>query len=336
MKPLLAYVRFIRDNYQSIIIAAVVLGLGLGLWTTAPGKVLQSWSQGLMFLMILCISLTIIPRDLVLVVRQPAVVGAGLALNFLFMPVVCWVLARLLVSDSQLATGVILVGVVPCAGMAAVWTALLKGDVALVMVVESLTMILAPFLIPPLMELLAGSGVQVNALKMFQQLVVILLVPLILGMAGRMLLEKRWTEPRRVMPVFAAFSATVAVLIMFAVCNVNVPLIVARWDLVLPLLPAVALIFPLGFLVPHWVGKPFFNREQGIAVTYSSGMKNLPIAAGLAFTSFSQLAGLPVVLAFIIQMLTASTFYRFVRREGERRVAPDLAADPPNGRTRRG
>ncbi|MGQ9561302.1 MAG: arsenic resistance protein, partial [Candidatus Oleimicrobiaceae bacterium] len=36
-------------------------------------------------------------------------------------------------SHPQLFTGIILIGVVPCAGMAAVWTALLRGDVPVVM-----------------------------------------------------------------------------------------------------------------------------------------------------------------------------------------------------------
>ncbi len=44
-------------------------------------------------------------------------------------------------------------------------------------------------------------------------------------------------------------------------------------------------------------------------------MKNLPIAVGLAFASFGKLAGLPVALAFIVQMLTASLFYCYLSRQ---------------------
>lgn len=68
---------------------------------------------------------------------------------------------------------------------------------------------------------------------------------------------------------------------MFAVCNVNVPLIRASGALVPSLLGAVVLIFPLGFLVLHGLGRYAFGWEQRIAVTYSSGMKDLPIAVGL-------------------------------------------------------
>jgi len=320
MKRLLALAEFVRKQYQVIIIAAVVLGLLLGLWTSVPGKALQTYAQSLTFLMILFISLTITPRQFSQVARQPLPVLAGLLLNFVYMPLVCWVLARLMVNDSQLAVGVILVGVVPCAGMATVWTALLKGDVPLGMAINALTMVLAPFLIPPLMVLLAGSSVAVNPWSMFQQLAVILLIPLALGITIRWLAERFW-DPKPYLSLMPALSALTAVLLMFAICNVNVPLIRERWSLVPSLLGAVILIFPLGFLIPHWLGRFAFNWEQRIAVTYSSGMKNLPIAVGLAFASFPKLVGLPVALAMILQMLTASLFYRYLNRQALKQAA---------------
>jgi predicted Na+-dependent transporter len=306
-----------------IIIAAVAIGLLLGLWTTAPGQAVQRYSQALTFLMILFISLGITPRQLKDVTRQPGAVAAGLLLNFLYMPLLCWALARLLVSDPQLAVGIILVGVVPCAGMAAVWTALLKGDVPLGMAINGLTMVLGPFLVPLLMVWLAGAQVSTDPWAMFQQMAVVLLAPLALGIAGRWWADHRWNQ-KPFLPLLPAASALTAVLLMFAICNVNVPLIVRNWDLVPSLLAAVTLIFPLGFLVPHWLGRFFCSRQQSIAVTYSSGMKNLPIAAGLAFASFPNLVALPVALAMILQMLTASLFYRYLNSQTSR-MAPTAA-----------
>ncbi len=314
MKRLLGLAEFVRKHYQVIIIATVVVGLALGFATTAPGKALQPGTQTLTFLMILFISFTITPRQFALVARQPAGVLAGMVLNFLFMPLLCWALARLLVHDPELATGIILVGVVPCAGMAAVWTALLKGDVPLGMAINGLTMILAPFLIPPLMVWLAGSNVNIDVSAMFRQLAIILLIPLVVGVAARWWVD-RYFNVKPYMPLLPALSALTAVILMFTVCNVNVPLIRERWSLVPTLLGAVVLIFPIGFLVPHWLGRFAFNRGQRIAITYSAGMKNLPIAVGLAFASFGELTGLPVALAFIIQMLTASLFYRYLNRQ---------------------
>ncbi len=305
----------IRKHYQTIIIATVIVALLLGLWTTVPGKAVQRVSKALTFFMILFISFTLSPRQFALVVRQPAAVATGVLLTFVFMPLLCWALARLLVSDPQLTIGIILIGVVPTAGMAAVWTALLKGNVPLVLSIEALTMMLGAFVIPVLTVLLAGANVRVIPGAMFQQLVIILLIPLILGILGHWLIEKLW-KPKPDLTMMPALSALMAVLLMFAVCNSNMPLIMAQLSLVPTLLAAVVLIFPLGFLVPHWLGRFVFGWEQRVAVTYSSGMKNLPIAVGLALASFRGrgLVGLPIVLAFILQMLTAGMFYRYLNR----------------------
>ncbi|MGQ9561301.1 MAG: hypothetical protein ACUVWA_12395 [Candidatus Oleimicrobiaceae bacterium] len=69
----------------------VVVGLLLGLWTTAPGKAVQRYSQALTFLMILFISFTLTPREFALVVRQPVTVIAGVLLTFVYMLLLCWV-----------------------------------------------------------------------------------------------------------------------------------------------------------------------------------------------------------------------------------------------------
>ena len=320
-KRLLASTEFIRAHYQTIIVATAVLGLLSGAWTTVPGKTLQGYSQVLTFLMILFISFTITPQQFALVRCQPVAVIVGLVLNFVYMPLLCWALARLLVNDPQLALGIILVGVVPCAGMAAVWTALLKGDVPLGMAINALTMVLGPFLIPLLTWLLAESSVQINSLAMFQQLAIILLIPLALGITARWWVDRRWNV-KPYLPLLPALSALTAVLLMFAVCNVNVPLIIARGSLIPSLIVVVLLIFALGFAVPHWLGCWAFRWEQRVAISYASGMKNLPIAVGLAFATprVSEIAGLPVALAMIAQMLIASFFYRYLNGQLEQQA----------------
>lgn len=180
-------------------------------------------------------------------------------------------------------------------------------------------MVLGPFLIPPSMTLLAGASVSLSAWAMFRQLAVILLLPLLLGVGLRWLADRRWTmEP--LLPLLPALSALTAVLLMFTVTNLNTPLIL-RGDALSPgLLIAVLLIFPIGFLLPYWSGRYGFAWPQRVAVTYASGMKNLPIAVGLAFTSFpgQPLVGLPVALAFILQMVVASLFYRYLLSHSSR------------------
>ncbi|MGQ9772595.1 bile acid:sodium symporter family protein [Chloroflexus sp.] len=213
MNAMLRAAKWVRRHYQAIILTALVISFAAGAVTTAPGRTLQPYTQTLTFFMILFISYTITPRQFLTVSRQPWPVLAGLALNFLFMPLLAWGLTQLLVNNPDFAVGLILVGVVPCAGMAAVWTALLKGDVPLSMAINALSM-----------AILAGTDVAISTWGMFQQLAVILLAPLALGLGLRWLSDRFW-DVKPLLPLLPALLALTAVLLMFTVTNLNAPLI---------------------------------------------------------------------------------------------------------------
>ncbi|MHA1725664.1 MAG: hypothetical protein ACTSXH_12660 [Promethearchaeota archaeon] len=66
------------------------------------------------------------------------------------------------IPESDIAVVIILIGVVPCAGMALVWTGLLDGHIPLAAAINIGIMILTPLLIPLLMILLARNHVNFN------------------------------------------------------------------------------------------------------------------------------------------------------------------------------
>lgn len=57
-----------------------------------------------------------------------------------------------------------------------------------------------------------------------------------------------------------------------------------------------------------------FIREKYTVITFSSEMKNLPIAVGIAVMSFKGLVMFPIAVAFAFQMLTAVSFYQLFLR----------------------
>jgi predicted Na+-dependent transporter len=197
--------------------------------------------------------------------------------------------------------------------MALVWAGLLKGDVPLATVINAATMLLAPFLIPFLMSLFAGTFVSVGTWGMFRQLVYTVLLPVLGGVILRELLERR-LNVQKYLPVMPAVSATMAVLLMFMAINTNILPIMENVGLIAPLVISTILIFPTLFIVAYLVSIKLFPRGKNIAITYSSGMKNLPIAIGIAAMSFGGLEMLPVAVGFAFQMLTAVTFYQLFRR----------------------
>jgi predicted Na+-dependent transporter len=266
--------------------------------------------------MIAAMGFTITFKSLGIAARDWKGFSFGIVLNFLFAPFLCWLLAKLFLSShTDLAAGLILIGAVPCAGMALVWAGLLKGDVPLATVINASTMILAPFLIPFLMSLFAGTFVNVNTWGMFQQLIYTVLLPVLGGVALRELIGRR-ISIQKYLPIMPAISATMAVFLMFMAINTAIPSIMKNVGLVGPMVVSTILIFPILFIVAYLVSVKLFARGSNIAITYSSGMKNLPLAIGIVVMSFKGLASLPIAVAFAFQMLTAVSFYQLFRRAG--------------------
>jgi len=314
MKAILTYAKFVREKYTYIILTTLVIAVVVGLFTPSPGLFIRQFNTPLIVILIAAMSFTITFSNLGMAARDWKGALFGLVLNFLFAPFLCWILASLLLSGhSDLATGLILIGVVPCAGMAMMWTGLLKGDVPLAIVIEAITMLLAPFVIPPLMSLFAGEFVTVNTSAMFQQLIYTVLLPVLGGVALRELLGRR-VNVQKYLPIMPAISATMAVLLMFMAINTNISPIMKNLSLVAPLVVSTILIFPILFIVGRLASVKLFPTGTSIAITYSSGMKNLPLAIGIAAMSFKGLVTLPIAVGFAFQMVTAVTFYQIFRR----------------------
>jgi predicted Na+-dependent transporter len=183
---LLTYARFMRERYAMVILSALILGILVGIITPYPGFLIRKVNTLLIVVMIGAMGFTITFKSLGMAAKDWKGFSFGLALNFLFAPFLCWILALIVLSGhSDLATGLILIGVVPCAGMALVWAGLLKGDVPLATVINAATMILAPFLIPMLMSLFAGTFVRVDPWAMFQQLLYTVFLPVLGGIVLR-------------------------------------------------------------------------------------------------------------------------------------------------------
>lgn len=76
----------------------------------------------------------------------------------------------------------------------------------------------------------------------------------------------------------------------------------------------VLLIFYLvNFIISTITGRLFFNREESFTLVYSTVMRNLSIAIGLAVSTFGPTAGLILTLAFVVQVQSAAWYGKLAR-----------------------
>ena len=244
---------FIREKYSYLIVSALIVGAVIGFYTSSPGMFIRNYSTILMIIMIWAMSLTIRVGDFLLALKNFKGFSSGVLFNFALAPVLCWILATAILHNyPDLATGLILIGVVPCAGIASRW------------------------------------GMEHATSK------------------SR---DKLWDY----LVVFPSISAIMAMLLMFMVINTSIQMILKNTNLLPPLVVSTILVFPIMFGVARLLSKKLFDYDSSIAITYSPGMKNLPIAMGIAITSFGKMSALPIAVSFIFQMVTAVGFYRVFR-----------------------
>ena len=308
-------VQLFKKHYLLIILGTLTAGFLSGSWSTVPGKFITNLALPLTMLMIFFIALTITPNQFQMAFKKPKAVLLGLALNFGMMPLLTWGLTKLLIQDDLMATGIILVGVTPCAVNASVWTSLLEGDTSISLAINALTMLLAVVLIPPLMLLFTGSSININAASLFKQVVILLLLPLLTGIGVRYFFDKQIQKILQLLPILSAIIATTMV---FGISNSNLPLLINKIDLLPSMLATTIIIFPLAFFISYKISKKTLGREACIATTYSGVMKNFSVAIGLALTSFSDQVGLPIILAAIPQIITSGIVYRILYKQKNR------------------
>jgi len=149
---------------------------------------------------------------------------------------------------------------------------------------------------------------------MFLNLIYTILIPVLAGIFLREFVERR-ADVRKMLPLCPAIAALCAVFLMFIAINTSMPVILKNIELIQSLIGSTIVIFPILFIFAFVVSSRFFSKAKNIAITYSSGMKNLPIALGIAIMSFGTLTALPIAVGFAFQMLTAVGFYRIFRKK---------------------
>ena len=179
-------------------------------------------------------------------------IGIALAFNFMWAPIVGWVLATVFLSDPLLALGFLLVMVVPCSSMAIGYTGLAKGDLELATVVVALSFVLAIVAVPLWMTVFASRyAVAVPIGDLINSILTVLVAPMILGYATRRGLL-RWLGNVRfaaLAPLFPALSLLGMYSIVFLIFFGKAALIIDRWQTVAILLVPNAIFMALSLLV---------------------------------------------------------------------------------------
>ncbi|MBX9976378.1 bile acid:sodium symporter family protein [Cytobacillus firmus] len=236
--------------------------------------------------------LTLKAVDFKIIFTKPLPVIIGVCAQFIIMPSVAFVIAKLLNLPAELAAGLVLLGCVPGGTASNVMVYLAKGNVPLSIAMTSVSTLLAPIMTPLLLLLLAGQWMPVDAVAMFMSIVQVIIVPIVLGLAIKKFFPVAVEKSLTVLPLI---SVAAIITIVAAVVSGNAATIAASGLLIFT---AVMLHNGFGLLLGYFAGKVFGQGEVNRrAIAIEVGMQNSGLGVALATAHFGPLAALPSVLA---------------------------------------
>jgi BASS family bile acid:Na+ symporter len=243
---------------------------------TFAGQPLLSLALGTIML---AMGLTLTFDDYRSLARVPRALLAGVALQFLVMPLSGFVIAKALALEPGLAVGLILVACCPGGTASNVVTYIARGHVALSVAMTMASTLAAVVLTPLLTGWLAGAYVEIDRWNLLVQMVSVVLVPVVLGTLLNRLFPRAAEAVNGVLPLIAI---VLVILIVGGIVGGSKAQIMEHAGV---LLLATFLLhasgFALGYVLARWLG---LGEIEARTISIEVGMQNSGLGSGLAKT----------------------------------------------------
>lgn len=239
-------------------------------------------------------------KDFEGVIKTPKAVMIGLISHFTIMPVVGITLAISFDFPPEIAAGVVLMGSVPSGVTSNVLAFIAKANLPLSVTIASISTLVAPFMTPFLMKILAGQFVEIEFIPMMVHVVEIIIVPIVLGLIVNKLIRNwvKWLQ------AYMPFISMIGVLMMLIV------IVSSGRDALLnigPLLFLASIIHhSTGYLLGYWSGRLMGLDEASCrTISLEVGMQNGGLASGIAL-QMGKVATVGLASAISVPWMTIS------------------------------
>ncbi|EJG0095146.1 bile acid:sodium symporter family protein [Staphylococcus pseudintermedius] len=249
----------------------------------------------LLGIVMLGMGLTVTVDDFKLILKEPKAVLIGIVLQYTIMPLSAYAVVKLFQLPADIAIGVLLVGCCPGGTSSNVISYLAKGNVPLSVTITTISTILASFMTPFLMFVLAQEWMDVSFIAMFISVVKVVLVPLVLGILIQRFLKPVAHVGEDILPIISVIAISV---ILGAVVAGSGELIIQTGLLIFLV---VVIHNAIGYLLGFWFSHLFkLNYTDQKTVSIEVGMQNSGLAASLATVHFNPLAAVPGAIFSVV------------------------------------
>jgi BASS family bile acid:Na+ symporter len=264
--------RFIEKHFWIVLLAGIVLAL----WKPVPFEVPAFVPKIILWMMLFVVFLKIDALEILENIRNYRLM---LYVTFVYMvaiPLVFYFLIKIF--DPGMAIGILLLTAMPAGVSTPALADIVKGNIPLSMSLAIISQLAAPFTVPLLFWLVAGSAVPVNKMLLLKDIAILVFSPMIIAQ-----IIKRYFSPtiQKIRHLFT--SANVFLLFVFVYITLS-----TQRDLILDdpfdLIWETGLLY-LVFIILHVIGYFIAFKEKK--------ENRISIAIGAAYTN----NGLAIVLA---------------------------------------
>lgn len=325
---------------QSSFFLTLAVFIGYLFWPTVEKSFIPAFNPYFLMLSLFAMGVAINTGDWKRIVQSPRLVAICVVLRWLCVPLAAYAVSYAVFiaflppsTAKSLALGMILLGATPTGTFSNTLTMIARGDLALSVSVTTVNTLLAPFLLPLLTLWLAGAITHVNATAIFNDLVVMVILPVGVGsILGSIF-------PRcidRIAPVLAPTAVICLGLIMMGSMSKGTTTLLKQLYILWYLAAACFLLAIISLALGYYLPKLFrFNVGQRKAACFEVGVTNAALTMTLALRHFTPLSALVAILYGKIQIIVAATFFlpRLQNLEESQGAAAALKKDGPAYRT---
>ncbi|MFB5283430.1 bile acid:sodium symporter family protein [Peribacillus sp. Hz7] len=259
---------------------------------------IREWPSFALAFILFTMGLTLSIDSLKKVISKPKNAFLGVLGKWTITLGISFLLATLFFANHpELKAGVLLAGAVPSGTTANLYTFMAGGTLALSIMMSAVDTLIGPFLTPLLMKVTINSTIPIDALSMFKQMVLVVLVPIALGL----FIQYKWEHYTvKVKPILPYLSSVAIIIINLAIVSSAQGILEKN----ISLLPLIFFCVFLQIMIPMILGYIygiFFNmpKSDRISMFYEFGICNTALASILAMHHISPIAAVPAVANMI-------------------------------------
>ncbi len=241
---------------------------------------------------------------------QPQKIAVGTILQFLIMPLAAFLISHALSLESELLTGMVLLGCCPGGTASNVICYLARGNLALSISLTMVSTFLSVLATPFLTFLYLGQAVEVPVMDMVLSIAQVVILPVMAGLLINTYQAERLKKYSNIFPAVSVLAIVLIIGIVVALNHDNMALLSGA------LLVAIILHNLFGFGSAYGLSKLLHYDESSCrTIAIEVGMQNSGLAVALATQFYTSIAALPGALFSLWHNLSGSLLASFWARK---------------------